>query len=252
MLTTRDDGSHQLDVLCVGQAVRQGPLVPRPGQSARVVDDAMDGVHGRRGQHVRSEGMHIVRARQGVRRQSRPQATAERTPGRVSHLAESTVCGRTTTPEPSTPNTFSTPSRNSGYEPPSPRVRRTQRPGRGVCQRTAQPPLPPPSRASTSASSCATTTNSEKPKSNARATTGNSTSSKATANRTEPLAAAATDQPRASPPQHALFVPCAAAPDLIIVTAASAGACVSASIHAHRRFRQWWTNVRNQAPVDQK
>ena len=26
----RDDGSHQLDVLCVGQAVRQGPLVPRP------------------------------------------------------------------------------------------------------------------------------------------------------------------------------------------------------------------------------
>ena len=44
-----------------------------------------------------------------------------------------------------------------------------------------------------SISFCATTTNSEKPKSNARATTSNSTSSKkTTANRTEPLASAAT------------------------------------------------------------
>ena len=83
----RDDGSHQLDVPGVGQPVGQGLLIPPAGQSARVVDDAVDGVHGRCGEQVGVPGIEVVRAGQGMGRERRPQAAAECTSGRVPHLA---------------------------------------------------------------------------------------------------------------------------------------------------------------------
>ena len=87
MLTTRDHRSHQLDVLGVGQSVGQRPLVPGAGQPARVVDDAVDGVHCRIGQRVEIARIGVVRAGQGMRGEGRPQAAAVRAAGSVPRLA---------------------------------------------------------------------------------------------------------------------------------------------------------------------
>ena len=87
MLEHRDDGAHQLDVLPVGQSSGEGPLVPRAGQPARVVHDAVDRVDGGSGQHVGVAGGDIVLARKGMGREGLPEAAAVGAAGGMPRLA---------------------------------------------------------------------------------------------------------------------------------------------------------------------
>ena len=89
MLTTEVTVPTRLDVPGIGQpAAREGPLVPPAGQAARVVDDAVDGVHGGSGQPADIAGGAIVQALlQGAGRKGGPQAAAVCAAGGVPRLA---------------------------------------------------------------------------------------------------------------------------------------------------------------------